>query len=122
MFKKDSEEEREHAHKFIEYQNKRGGRVVVQDIPKPSDQAWTALEAVKTALELEKSIHKTLLELHKMASQHDDAHLSDFIEGTFLAEQVEAEYQLSSLISKIERVGEKGLGVHIIDQELLKSE
>ena len=58
--------------------------------------------------------------MHKTASQHNDAHLTDFIEGKFLSEQVEAEFQLSVLISKLERAGEKGLGLHIIDQELLK--
>lgn len=32
FFKKMSEEEREHAQKFMEYQNKRGGTVVLLDI------------------------------------------------------------------------------------------
>lgn len=32
FFKKSSDEEREHAEKFMKYQNKRGGRVVLQPI------------------------------------------------------------------------------------------
>lgn len=32
FFKENSEEEREHAEKFMEFQNKRGGRIVLQDI------------------------------------------------------------------------------------------
>ncbi len=32
FFKKQSEEEREHADKFMKYQNMRGGRVVLQNI------------------------------------------------------------------------------------------
>ncbi len=32
FFKKNSEEEREHAEKFMEFQNKRGGRILLQDI------------------------------------------------------------------------------------------
>ena len=31
-FKDASDEEREHAEKFMKYQNKRGGRIVLQDI------------------------------------------------------------------------------------------
>ncbi len=31
-FKKASEEEREHAEKFMKYQNQRGGRIVLQNI------------------------------------------------------------------------------------------
>ena len=33
FFKKSSEEEREHAHKLMEYQNLRGGTVVLKTIP-----------------------------------------------------------------------------------------
>jgi ferritin len=32
FFKKSSDEEREHAEKLMKYQNKRGGRIVLQDI------------------------------------------------------------------------------------------
>jgi ferritin heavy chain len=35
FFKKSSEEEREHAEKLIDYQNKRGGKVAIQGIPAP---------------------------------------------------------------------------------------
>merc|ERR1712168_1565251 len=39
-----SNEEREHAQKLIEYQTKRGGRVVFREIAKPSVDEWgTAL-------------------------------------------------------------------------------
>merc|ERR1711915_219558 len=36
FFQKSSDEEREHGMKLMEYQAKRGGRVVFQDIAKPS--------------------------------------------------------------------------------------
>lgn len=32
FFRKQSEEEREHAEKLMKFQNKRGGRIVLQDI------------------------------------------------------------------------------------------
>ena len=32
FFKHASEEEKEHAEKFMKYQNKRGGRIVLQDV------------------------------------------------------------------------------------------
>merc|ERR1719419_401610 len=40
FFKKSSDEEREHGEKLIKYQNKRGGKVVFQDIAKPSSMEW----------------------------------------------------------------------------------
>merc|ERR1711890_162106 len=36
----ESEEERKHGIKLMEYQTKRGGRVVFQDIAKPSSMEW----------------------------------------------------------------------------------
>ena len=57
FFKKSSDEEREHGEKFIKYQNKRGGKVVFQDVAKPTTMEWgTPLEALEAALELEKTV------------------------------------------------------------------
>merc|ERR1711910_16273 len=117
-FKKNSDEEREHAEKFIKYQNKRGGRVVFQDIAKPSTMEWgTPLEAMEAALELEKTVNQSLLDLHKACDSKGDAHLCDFIEAEFLGEQVEGIKELGDLITKIKRAGD-GLGLHIMDKEI----
>ena len=44
--------------KLMEYQAKRGGRVVFQDIAKPSSSEWgTPLQAMEAALELEKTVN-----------------------------------------------------------------
>merc|ERR1711915_153426 len=40
FFQKSSDEEHEHGIKLMEYQAKRGGRVVFQDIAKPSSSEW----------------------------------------------------------------------------------
>ena len=117
-YREDSEEEREHAMKLIKYQNQRGGRVVFQDVCKPIDQEWkSALHAVEASLEMEQTVHKSLLEMHKVADSHGDAQMTDFIEGEYLKEQVEAEKELGDLITKMKRAGD-GLGVHIIDKEM----
>merc|ERR1711953_1587320 len=53
-FKTESGEERAHGMKLMEYQTSRGGRVVFQDIAKPTTMEWgTPLEAMEAALELE---------------------------------------------------------------------
>ena len=78
-YRADSEEEREHAMKLVEYQNKRGGRVVFQDVAKPERQEWdTALQAVEQTLEMERTVHRHLLELHKTADGHGDAQMTDW--------------------------------------------
>merc|ERR1711892_124885 len=66
FFQKNSNEERDHGMKLMNYQAKRGGRGVFQDIAKPSSMEWgTPIDAVEAALELEKTVNQSLLELHK---------------------------------------------------------
>merc|ERR1719510_2791374 len=117
-FRENSDEEREHAQKFINYQNMRGGRVVIQNITKANTDDWhSALSAVEASLELEKSVHDSLLSLHKNADEQGDAQLTDFLEGDYLKEQVEAQKEIGDLITKMKRAGDT-VGLHIIDKEL----
>jgi len=47
-------------------------------LQKPERDAWgTGIEGMQTALALEKSINQSMLDLEKVASSHDDEHVSD---------------------------------------------
>jgi len=117
-FKKASGEEREHAMKFLTYQNKRGGDVVLTDIQAPSRRNWnSAKDAMTEALQLEKKVNQKLLELHGIASTHNDANFMDFLETEYLQEQVDAIKEIADHVTNLERVGE-GLGIFIYDKEL----
>merc|ERR1712121_453053 len=117
-FRAASTEEKDHAEKLIDYQIMRGGRVSFQAIAKPNVEDWgTAIEAVQASLGLEKTVNESLLAMHKVAGEHGDAQMTDFIEGTYLKEQVEAIKEIGDLITKMRRAGD-GLGLHIIDKEL----
>lgn len=114
-----SEEEREHAEKLMKYQNKRGGRIVLQDVKKPERDEWgTGLDAMQVALNLEKSVNQSLLDLHKVASSHDDAQMCDFIETEYLEEQVKSIKEISDHVTNLKRVG-SGLGEYMYDKESL---
>lgn len=118
-FKKSSEEEREHAEKLMKYQNQRGGRIVLQNIQKPDRDEWASgLEAMQVALALEKNVNQSLLDLHKLGETHGDAQFTDWIEGNYLTEQVEAIKELSNYITNLKRVG-PGLGEYMFDKETL---
>ena len=121
--------------KLMEYQVKRGGKVVFQDIAKPTTMEWgTALEAMEAALELEKTVipdhyhvimnniflkvNQSLLDIHKVSSDLGDAHLCDFLESEYLTEQVDGIKEIGDLVTKIKRAGD-GLGLHIIDKEIM---
>ncbi|XP_023311232.1 ribosome biogenesis protein BMS1 homolog [Anoplophora glabripennis] len=75
-FKEASEEEREHAYKLLEYQNKRGGRVVLTNIEAPEKQEWhNAAEAMNAALDLEKRVNEgwKIHMVHLLLHENDKA-------------------------------------------------
>lgn len=122
FFKKSSEEEREHAEKLMTFQNKRGGRIVLQDVKKPDRDEWgSGLDAMQVALGLEKSVNQALLDLHQVATSHVDPQMTDFLEGHFLQEQVESIKELGDHITNLKRVG-PGLGEYMYDKESLSSD
>lgn len=117
-FRKNSDEERGHAQKLIEFQNQRGGRVVYKDIKAPEKSDWgTVLEAMGSALELEKHVNQSLLDLHKIAGSHTDAQMCDFIENHYLTEQVEAIKEMAGHVANLKRCG-PGLGEFMFDKDL----
>ncbi|GFP92757.1 ferritin-1 chloroplastic [Phtheirospermum japonicum] len=134
FFKEASLEEREHAEKLMEYQNKRGGRVKLLTMQIPPSEfdhvekgdalyALTTLylfdSAMELTLALEKLTNEKLLNLHSVADKNNDPQLADFIESEFLEEQVQAIKQISEYVAQLRRVG-KGHGVWHFDQMLLQ--
>merc|ERR1712228_378527 len=77
----------------------------------------TPVEAKEAALELEKTVNQSLLDLHKVAGDKGDGHLCDFLESEYLAEQVEGIKAIGDLIVKMKRAGD-GLGLYLIDKEM----
>ncbi|XP_043350768.1 ferritin heavy chain A-like isoform X1 [Dermochelys coriacea] len=122
FLKEQSHEEREHAEKFLKYQNKRGGRIVLWDIKKPERDEWgNSLEALQCALQLEKTLNQALLDLHKLAMEKNDPHLCDFLESDYLEEQVKAIKQLGDHLTNLKRLGapQNGMGEYLFDKHTL---
>ena len=117
FFKKSAEEENEHAQEFINYINKRGGRVTFKPVLAPKSEWASAIEALEDALALEKDVNEKLLKLHAVADAANDPQLADWIESEFLEEQVSSIKDLADKITKLKRVGD-GLGVYLLDKDL----
>ncbi|XP_069803068.1 ferritin light chain, oocyte isoform-like [Dendropsophus ebraccatus] len=119
FFREQSEEKREQAEKFLKFQNKRGGRIVLQDIKKPEADEWVnGTSAMEYALTLEKSVNQALLDLHKIATDHADPHMCDFLEREYLGEEVELIKKLGDHITNLKRVkaAEVGMGEYLFDK------
>ncbi|GMH40374.1 hypothetical protein BSKO_08278 [Bryopsis sp. KO-2023] len=121
-FKKGSEEERTHAEKLMAYQNMRGGRVKMEGIVAPVAEfnhadKGDALYAMELSLAMEKLNFQKLRQLHDVADKHNDAQMTDFIEGELLQDQVEDIKVVAEYVSQLRRVG-KGHGVYHFDLKL----
>lgn len=115
FFKKMSEEEHEHAQKFMEYQNKRGGKIRLNAVPKPCDDGqWTnGTMAMKKALHFEETINNLLVSLHAVGSS--EPQFLDFLESNFLGEQVDSIKQISNYVHVLERL-DSSLGEYQFDK------
>nr|AFK11049.1 ferritin mitochondrial [Callorhinchus milii] len=86
---------------------------------KADQNIWgNGLEAMQFALNLEKSVNQSLLDLHNLASTHNDPQLCNFLETHYLDEQVEAIKKLGDHISNLIRLGvpSNGMGEYLFDK------
>ena len=120
FFNKCSLEEREHAHNFMEYQNKRGGKVVIKNLENIINLNYNinnnnVLKAFELALKMEKDIYKNLLLLHKQSEDDNDPQFCDFLESEYLNEQIESINEISKYITKLKMIGDNGHGIWNFD-------
>merc|ERR1712076_298908 len=108
FFAKTSAKEKNHGAALMKYQTMRGGRVVLQDITKPTTTEWgTPLEAVVTVLDLE---------LQTKAMAKADFHLVTFVQENFLDNHIHYVKLIGDLVTKLKRAGD-GLGIHMVDND-----
>merc|ERR1711872_68049 len=121
FFKRSSCVVHHHGVSLMEYQAKRGGKVVLQDIGKPSRMDWgTPLEAITAVLELEKTVTQTLQQAQTVAKEKNDFHLTDFIQQEFVVKKVNIIKEIGDIITSIKRVTD-GTGLFTLDQKLQKA-
>lgn len=63
----------------------RGGRIVLQDISAPPQLSWNSgLHAMQDALDLEKKVNQSLMDLLAVGERHRDTHFCEFISSKFI--------------------------------------
>jgi len=114
-----SDERRDIAKKLMEYQNIRGGRIVLADIKKPDRDEWgNGLDLAIAFLEYEKEVNQALLDLIAAANKQNDFQLADFLETYLLENGVVHLKMIGDAITQLKRVG-PGLGEFQVDQKFL---
>lgn len=117
--KMQANEEQEHAMKFFEQINERGGRVELEAIDKPATDWESPLQAFQQALEHEKKVTGMINELMGKAKSIND-HAAEVFLNWFVSEQVEEEANADDICQKLEMIGDSGNGLIMLDQALAK--
>ena len=116
-FKIQFQEAQAHATIFMNYINQRGGRVELKAID-AVPTAWNSpLEAFKATLEHEQKVTALINNLYALAEAENDYATRDRL-AWFVSEQVEEEDNCHTLIDKFKLIGDNGMGLYMLDQEL----
>lgn len=110
-------EEQAHAQILMNYVNQRGGRVVLSPIAAVPTSWDSILDAFKATLEHERKVTGLINDLFSLAEQEKDYATRDRLQW-FVSEQVEEEDNCRTLIDKFSLVGDNGMGIYMLDNEL----
>ncbi|KAF5282202.1 hypothetical protein FQR65_LT02899 [Abscondita terminalis] len=112
------EEEHDHAIEFINYQNLRGGKVLLENFEINKCIDWNLQSAFTAALELEKTVTEKLLDLNAIAEQHHDISVMEIISHQYIPDQEKSIFQISSLLKRLNKMAKDGVGEFLFDKEV----
>lgn len=112
-----AQEELAHARKFYEYILDRGERPVFDKMDKPQESWETLKSAFEAAMEHEKFISASILELVGLAKDLGDVPTEIFLQW-YVTEQIEEEASVDEILTKFSQVSETGNGLYMLDKEL----
>ena len=112
-----SGEETVHGMRFFDFINDRSGRVTLAAIEAPKAEWKSPLEAFEDAYKHELKITGMINELMTLVAIEKDGAGHDFLEW-FCREQVEEEAAAELIVSQLKLVGDNGIGLYLLDQQL----
>jgi ferritin len=110
-------EERAHAMRFYDFVNDRSGRVLLTQIEGPKTEWKSPLDAFEDAYKHEVKITGMINELFTLVAIEKDGAGHDFLEW-FCREQVEEEANAQLIVAQLKLVGDNGVGLYMLDQQL----
>lgn len=108
LFFEQSDEEKTHAMKFVQYLLDTKGELKIPAIPAPKPTFASAEEAVQAALNWENDVTAQITRLMDMAIKQNDYLAQSFLQW-FVDEQLEEVVKMDRLLSIIKQSGERNL-------------
>ena len=108
FFYDQSEEEREHALKFVQYLTEVGGDVRILEIPAADYDVKSAEHAFQMSLDWEQEVTRRINAMMDLAIEEKDYASQAFLQW-FVTEQVEEEDSMGTMLQIVQQAGEKNL-------------
>lgn len=112
-----AQEELQHAMKFLDFINERGGRVLLTQVEGPKTEWNSPLDVFEDAYGHECKVTGMINDLVDLSLSEKDHAANVFLQW-FVTEQVEEEASTSKVAHQLELVGGKGDGLLMLDREL----
>ncbi|QMU54618.1 MAG: ferritin [Nitrosopumilus sp.] len=112
-----SDEERTHMLKIIQYLNNLGEVAIIPAIRAPGSLYKSLEDLIKTALKSEQSVTKAIHVMVEIAQKEKDHSSYVFLEW-FVNEQVQEETKFETLLQKFDLIGRDKLAINEIDKIL----
>jgi ferritin len=114
-----SEEEVEHAMKFFDFVNERGGRVVLHAIDQPPVEFESPVKIFEETLNHERKVTGMIHRLYELALEEKD-YPAQVMLHWFIDEQVEEESNATQILDTLKMIGDKGQALVMFDRELAR--
>ncbi len=114
-----SNEEVEHAMKFFDFVNDRGGRVTLKAIDQPPSEWSTAQAAFEQVLEHEQKVTGMIHSLYALATKEND-YPTQVLLHWYIDEQVEEEKNASLIVEQVRMIGDHPNALLMLDHRLGK--
>lgn len=112
-----SQEEVEHAMKFFDFVNDRGGHVMLQAIDQPPVEFKSSLDMFQKTLEHERKVTGLINQLYELALKENDYPTQVMLQW-FIDEQVEEEKNAAQIVETLKMVGDTPQALIMFDREL----
>lgn len=112
-----ADEEKGHAERIIRHMHDRNERVELDALERPPHDFDDAEEVMRAALEHEREVTAQIHDLVEVADEVDDPAAESMLEW-FVDEQVEEERTFTVLVGQLERAGDSGAGLMLMDDRL----
>jgi ferritin len=112
-----AEEEKRHAHRFMDFVLDRGNAVAIGAIDAPKADFGSVQQVFETALAQERAVTASIHDIYRLAAETGDLASYPFLQ-TFIEEQNEEESMVETILERVRLAGAESSAILLLDSEL----